>query len=99
MTANDALLRSLPNDLLLELKGKVATACRIPHASGLAPDYQGHASVHVPGTDPALIKARGGLTGSLAQTRPEHVVAVRLPTWNHFASLGPLPVRTQSNAP
>ena len=44
-------LNSVPTDLVDELKSKVATACRILHVSGLAPDYQGHASARVPDGD------------------------------------------------
>ncbi|MBI4319406.1 MAG: class II aldolase/adducin family protein [Chloroflexi bacterium] len=63
---------------LSELKAKVATCCRMLYHTGLAPDYQGHASARVPGKDLVLIKARGDIAGSLGDTRPEHIVTVDL---------------------
>jgi len=59
--------------LVLELKSKVATACRILHHQGLV-GYLGHVSARVPGSDEILINARRkGIYSSLGDVTSEEV--------------------------
>lgn len=59
--------------LVMELKSKVATACRILHHQGLV-DYLGHVSARVPGSDEILINARrNGMYSSLGDVTSEEI--------------------------
>jgi ribulose-5-phosphate 4-epimerase/fuculose-1-phosphate aldolase len=52
-------LTNLNSELLDELREKIALGCRILGKMEIAPDYLGHISCRVPGTDYVLIKGRG----------------------------------------
>ena len=68
---------NLNQEMIRELKEKVATGCRILAKLGLA-DYLGHVSARVPGTKYVLIKARGTDLGNLLEMTPERVIMVDL---------------------
>ena len=68
---------NLNQEIIQELKEKVATGCRILAKLGLA-DYLGHVCARVPGTKYVLIKARGTDLGNLLEMTPERVIMVDL---------------------
>jgi L-ribulose-5-phosphate 4-epimerase len=68
---------NLNQEMVQELKEKVATGCRILAKLGLA-DYLGHVCARVPGTRYILIKARGTDLGNLLEMTPERVIMVDL---------------------
>ena len=68
---------NLNQEMIQELKEKVATGCRILAKLGLA-DYLGHVCARVPGTKYVLIKARGTDLGNLLEMTPERVIMVDL---------------------
>jgi L-ribulose-5-phosphate 4-epimerase len=70
-------IEDLNQEIVQELKEKVATGCRILAKLGLA-DYLGHVSARVPGTNYLLIKARGTDLGNLLEMTPERVIIVDL---------------------
>ncbi|HME42149.1 MAG TPA: class II aldolase/adducin family protein [Syntrophorhabdales bacterium] len=70
-------IENLNQEIVQELKEKVATGCRILAKLGLA-DYLGHVSARVPGTKYVLIKARGVDLGNLLDMTPERVIMVDL---------------------
>lgn len=67
--------------LEIELKQKVATACRILAAAGICSGIRaavGHASARIPDTDLIVIKGRGYRNDALESMRPEDQLIVDL---------------------
>ena len=59
-----------------ELRERVARACRVLGHAGLAEANSGHVSARLPGTNHALIRARGPGETGVRYTRPSEVIEV-----------------------
>jgi L-ribulose-5-phosphate 4-epimerase len=70
-------LEAVNQNLVQELKEKIALGCRILAKLELS-DYLGHVSARIPGTDLVLIKARGLDMGNLLDMTADKVVVVDL---------------------
>lgn len=72
------LTHAVDPQTLLDLKERVATACRVLFRLGLA-DYMGHASARIPGTDLVVIKPRHSLSiRALGEVTADQMVVIDL---------------------
>lgn len=62
----------------LQLRERVAKACRIMGLMGLAKGVTGHASARIPGTDRVLVRARGPNELGVRFTTAEQIVEITL---------------------
>ena len=62
----------------LDLRERVATACRVLGTHDVTPGTLGHVSARVPGTDRILIRARGPAEFGVRYTTAEQVIEVGL---------------------
>ena len=65
-----------PYAMTVDLRERVARACRVLGHAGLAEANSGHVSARIPGTEHAFIRARGPGERGLRYTQPSDVIEV-----------------------